>query len=174
MTTATSFVRALLWLALCCAAGVRAQEGDWPMAARDHASTRFSPLADIRTDNGAAQAGLHLLHRRARGHEAAPLVVGDTMYVSAPYPNYLYALDLTKPGAPLKWKFEPKPDAGAQGVACCDVVNRGAAYAQRPRLHEHARRADDRGRRGQRHRRSGARSWATSPRARPSPWRRWW
>ena len=50
------------------------------------------------------------------------------MYVVTPYPNILYALDLTKPGAPLKWKYEPKPSAAAQGVACCDVVNRGAAY----------------------------------------------
>jgi glucose dehydrogenase len=31
--------------------------------------------------------------------------------------------------AMLKWKFEPKPEASSQGVACCDVVNRGAAYA---------------------------------------------
>src|SRR5690606_10678657 len=46
-----------------------------------------------------------------------------------PYPNILYALDLTRPGAPLKWKHEPKPLAAAQGVACCDTVNRGAAYA---------------------------------------------
>jgi lanthanide-dependent methanol dehydrogenase len=29
----------------------------------------------------------------------------------------------------VKWKFEPKPAAAAQGVACCDVVNRGAVYA---------------------------------------------
>ncbi len=29
----------------------------------------------------------------------------------------------------MKWKFDPKPSASAQGVACCDVVNRGAAYA---------------------------------------------
>jgi hypothetical protein len=28
-------------------------------------------------------------------------------------------------GAPLKWKYEPKPLAAAQGVACCDVVDRG-------------------------------------------------
>ena len=37
--------------------------------------------------------------------------------------------DLTKPGAPLKWKYEPKPEAASQGVACCDVVNRGAVFA---------------------------------------------
>jgi glucose dehydrogenase len=35
-----------------------------------------------------------------RGQEAAPIVIGNTMYLQAPYPNYLYALDLSKPGAP--------------------------------------------------------------------------
>jgi glucose dehydrogenase len=28
----------------------------------------------------------------------------------------------------VKWKYEPKPRASSQGVACCDTVNRGAAY----------------------------------------------
>jgi PQQ-dependent dehydrogenase (methanol/ethanol family) len=64
-----------------------------------------------------------------RGQEAAPLVVGDTMYVVTPFPNVLYALDLAHPPA-VKWKYEPKPAPAAQGVACCDVVNRGAAYDQ--------------------------------------------
>ena len=54
-------------------------------------------------------------------------MVGDTMYVVTPYPNYLYALDLKNPGA-TKWKYEPKPAAAAQGVACCDYVNRGCVY----------------------------------------------
>ena len=50
------------------------------------------------------------------------------MYVDHAVPQHLYALDLTKPGAPAKWVFKPKPAAAAQGVACCDVVNRGAVY----------------------------------------------
>jgi glucose dehydrogenase len=50
------------------------------------------------------------------------------MYIMTPWPNYLYALDLTKPGAPIRWLYQPDPSAAAQGVACCDVVNRGAAY----------------------------------------------
>ena len=62
------------------------------------------------------------------GHEAAPLIVQGTMYLVTPFPNVLYALDLTKPGAPLKWKHEAHPQAAARGVACCDVVNRGAAF----------------------------------------------
>src|SRR5512141_968877 len=64
------------------------------------------------------------------GHEGAPLVVDNTMYLVTPWPNIAYALDLTRPGAPIKWKFEPNPTALAQGKACCDVVNRGWAYAQ--------------------------------------------
>ena len=107
-----------------------AQDGEWTMAAGNHASTRFSPLAEITSANVAKLAPAFTFSTGVvRGHEAAPLVVGDTMYIVGPYPNVLFALDLGKPGAPLKWKVEPHPDAGAQGVACCDVVNRGAAYA---------------------------------------------
>jgi PQQ-dependent dehydrogenase (methanol/ethanol family) len=49
------------------------------------------------------------------------------MYLATPYPNVLYALDLAKNGA-TKWKYEPKPSPAAQGVACCDVVTRGAVF----------------------------------------------
>jgi PQQ-dependent dehydrogenase (methanol/ethanol family) len=100
------------------------------MAAKDYANTRYSGLQDINTTN---VKNLKLAWTFStgvlRGQEAAPLVVNGTMYVVTPYPNVLYALDLTKPGAPLKWSFKPKPSAAAQGVACCDVVNRGAAFA---------------------------------------------
>ena len=33
-----------------------------------------------------------------RGHEGAPLVVGDVMYVHTPFPNIVYALDLDHDG----------------------------------------------------------------------------
>ena len=105
-------------------------DGDWPMAARDPQNTRFSNLDQINTSNvGRLRLAFSFPIGVERGQEAAPIVVGSTMYVVAPYPNYVYALDLSKPGAVVKWRFDPKPDASAQGVACCDVVNRGAAYA---------------------------------------------
>jgi PQQ-dependent dehydrogenase (methanol/ethanol family) len=63
------------------------------------------------------------------GHEGGPLVVGGTLYIVTPYPNNLIALDLTKPGFPQKWIFQPHPDITSVGIACCDVVNRGASYA---------------------------------------------
>jgi PQQ-dependent dehydrogenase (methanol/ethanol family) len=100
------------------------------MASRDYANTRYSGLDQITTAN---VRELHVAWTFStgvlRGQEAAPLVVGSTMYVVTPFPNILYALDLSQPGAPVKWKYEPKPVSAAQGVACCDVVNRGAAYA---------------------------------------------
>jgi PQQ-dependent dehydrogenase (methanol/ethanol family) len=109
---------------------VPADDGQWTMPAKDYASTRFSSLDQINATNAAnLKVAWTFSTGNTRGHEAAPLVVGGTMYIVSPYPNILYALDLTKPGAPAKWAFQPKPNASSQGVACCDLVNRGAAYA---------------------------------------------
>jgi lanthanide-dependent methanol dehydrogenase len=109
---------------------VASDDGQWRMAPKDYANLRYSELDQITPEN---IKNLHVVFTFStgvtQGHEAAPLVVDNTMYIVTPYPNYLYALDLTQPGAPLKWKYEPKPAAAAQGVACCDQVNRGAAYA---------------------------------------------
>ena len=99
------------------------------MPARNYASTRYSSLSQITTQNAAQlKMAWSFSTGVTRGHEAAPLVVDNTMYIVTPFPNVIYALDLTKPGTPLKWKYEPKPLGAAQGVACCDVVNRGASY----------------------------------------------
>ena len=100
------------------------------MAAKDYANTRFSGLTQITTANvSKLQPAWSFSTGVLRGQEAAPIVVNGTMYIVTPYPNIVYALDLTKPGAPVKWKFNPKPAAAAQGVACCDTVNRGAVYS---------------------------------------------
>jgi PQQ-dependent dehydrogenase (methanol/ethanol family) len=104
-----------------------AAEGDWATPAKDDANTRFSTLTQISRDN-VSNLRVHFTFATGvlRGHEGAPIVAGNTMYIATPYPNILYALDLTKPGAPVKWKYEPHPSSSAQGAACCDVVNRGA------------------------------------------------
>src|SRR5438876_7770798 len=105
-------------------------DGQWVMAAKDYANTRYSGLQEITTANvGGLRLAWSFSTGVLRGHEAAPLVVGSTMYVVTPYPNVLHALDLSAPGAPATWSYKPKPAAAAQGVACCDTVNRGAAYA---------------------------------------------
>ena len=51
------------------------------------------------------------------------------MYLATPFPNIVYALDLTKEGAPVKWKYAPKQDAAVIPIACCDTVNRGVIHA---------------------------------------------
>jgi lanthanide-dependent methanol dehydrogenase len=105
------------------------EDGQWLMAGKNYANTRFSGLDQINTSNiGNLKVAWTFSTGVNRGQEAAPLVVGDTMYVVTPFPNILYALDLKNNGA-AKWKYEPQPDASAQGVACCDVVNRGAAFS---------------------------------------------
>lgn len=105
--------------------------GQWLMASKDYANNRYSGLEQINASN---VRNLRLAWTFStgvvRGHEGAPLVVGDTLYFVTPFPNILYALDLKDAGA-KKWEYKPKPAPAAQGVACCDVVNRGAAYWER-------------------------------------------
>ena len=105
------------------------EDGQWPMPAKNFQSTRFSGLDQINVSNASnLRVAWTFSTGIDRGQEAAPIVVGDTMYVVTPYPNILYALDLKNSGA-VKWKYEPKPEQASQGVACCDVVNRGATFA---------------------------------------------
>jgi PQQ-dependent dehydrogenase (methanol/ethanol family) len=107
-----------------------ADEGNWTMPAKDNASTRYSGLAQISARNA---KGLHPLWTFSTGvlggHEGQPLVVNNTMYVVTPWPNTLYAFDLTQEGYPLKWKYRPDVSPNAIGIACCDTVNRGAFYS---------------------------------------------
>ena len=80
------------------------------MPARDYANTRFSPLNQINRSNVARlKVAWTFSDGTLYGHEGAPLVVGNTMYLVSPYPNVAYALDLSKPGAPVKWTYDAKP-----------------------------------------------------------------
>ena len=100
------------------------------MPAGDYGNTRFSPLDKINTHN---VQNLHVVATTStgipHGHEGQPLVVNNTLYMVTPFPNNLIALDLTKPGFPQKWIFRPNPDIRSVGIACCDIVNRGASFA---------------------------------------------
>jgi lanthanide-dependent methanol dehydrogenase len=103
---------------------------EWTMPNKNAASTRYSTLDEINAGNVKnLKVAWTFSTGVLRGHEGGPLVVGNTMYVSTPYPNIVYALDLTKEGAPIKWKYTPKQDANVIPIACCDTVNRGVAYS---------------------------------------------
>ncbi|NUP70055.1 MAG: methanol/ethanol family PQQ-dependent dehydrogenase [Gemmatimonadaceae bacterium] len=108
-----------------------AEDGQWTRAAKSLSGIRYSQLAQITADNVRNLRPVWTFSTSVlRGHEEAPLVVNNTMYILTPYPNLLYALDLTKgDSAPTKWMYNPKPQSEAQGVACCDVVNRGPVFA---------------------------------------------
>ncbi|WP_375263323.1 PQQ-dependent dehydrogenase, methanol/ethanol family [Palleronia sp.] len=100
----------------------------WIMPAKNYASTRYSELDQINAENvDELELAWTFSVGVDRGQEAAPIVVGDTMYVVGPHPNNLFALDTTD--GTLKWTYSPPTAPAAIGVACCDVVNRGAAYA---------------------------------------------
>jgi len=105
-------------------------DGQWTMPAKDYAATRYSALAQITAANAARLRPVWSFSTGVLGgHEGQPLVVGSTMYVVTPFPNVLYAFDLTREGYPLKWKYRPDVNPTALGLACCDAINRGAVYA---------------------------------------------
>jgi PQQ-dependent dehydrogenase (methanol/ethanol family) len=104
-------------------------DGQWSMPAKNYAATRYSELDEIDRESVKHLAVAFTFSTGVpRGQEAAPIIVDNTLYIVSAYPDNLFALDLTKPGAPLKWVYKPHPLAASQGVACCDVVNRGAVY----------------------------------------------
>src|SRR5713226_8551015 len=122
-------VLALLVLGLASAGADAGSQGEWTMTCRTYDLQRFSPLDRINTNNVARlQAAWSFSTGVLRGHEGNPLVFGNVMYVHSAFPNIVYALDLTKPGAPMLWKHVPAQPAETIPVACCDVVNRGLAY----------------------------------------------
>ena len=103
---------------------------EWVLPGRTYDVNRFSPLADINTSTVKdLKVAWTFSTGTLNGLEGAPLVHNNTMYFVTSFPNIVYALDLAKEGAPVKWLYRPTQDPTVQGVACCDVVNRGVAYA---------------------------------------------
>lgn len=101
---------------------------DWVMPTGNYANHRYSELDQINRDNvGDLNVAWTFSTGVLRGHEGGPLVIGDVMYVHTPFPNIVYALDLTDDGR-IIWKYEPKQDPDTIPVMCCDTVNRGVAY----------------------------------------------
>jgi PQQ-dependent dehydrogenase (methanol/ethanol family) len=100
----------------------------WAHPRKDFANTGYSRLNQINQSN---VKSLKLAWTFAtgvnRGHEGAPLVIGDTMYIHTAFPNNVYALDLSD-NQKIKWAYFPKQDPSVQSLLCCDNVNRGLGY----------------------------------------------
>src|SRR5260370_10018729 len=105
-------------------------DGQWTMPGKDYAVTRYSALATITPANAPRLVPVWTFSTGVLGgHEGQPLVVDHTMYCVPPYPNVLYAFDLTTEGYPLKWKYRPENNPSAVGTACCEASNPGAFFA---------------------------------------------
>src|SRR5262245_49369691 len=101
---------------------------DWVMPTGDYANSRYSKLNQINAQNvGKLQVAWTFSTGVLRGHEGGPLIIGNVMFVHTPFPNKVYALDLSNENK-IIWKYEPKQDPNVIPVMCCDTVNRGLAY----------------------------------------------
>ena len=89
------------------------------------AGASYSPVAQITREN---VKGLKVAWTydtgSALGHEGAPLVTTDTLYVVTPFPNKLVALDLA---GHVKWQATVPQNPVAEARTCCGGVNHGAA-----------------------------------------------
>ncbi|MFL6537862.1 MAG: PQQ-dependent dehydrogenase, methanol/ethanol family, partial [Chthoniobacterales bacterium] len=62
-------------------------DGEWTMPGKNPQAWRFSGLDQINTSNAKdLKVAWTFSTGVNRGHEAAPIVVGDTMYVVTPFP----------------------------------------------------------------------------------------
>ena len=102
-----------------------AEPGNWMTTGRTYGEQRFSPLADLNTQNVGqlALAWAYDLDTR-RGQEATPLVIDGVMYFTTAW-SKVVALDAAS-GARV-WTYDPKVPPEWAVNACCDVVNRGLA-----------------------------------------------
>jgi alcohol dehydrogenase (cytochrome c) len=107
----------------------QAEAGQWAVAGHDYGNTRFSSLKQINAENaGKLSLAYSFSLGSLRSNEASPIVIGNTLYVSTSWgPKYVYALDAAT-GA-RKWTWEPEIPDDVLQYACCDVNNRGVAYA---------------------------------------------
>jgi PQQ-dependent dehydrogenase (methanol/ethanol family) len=101
----------------------------WVLPLGSYAGIRHSKLTQINSKNaGKLRVAWTMSTGTLRGQEGQPLVVGNMMYFESSYPNYVYAINLDEVGQ-IVWKFAPEQDKFSPSVACCDLVNKGVAYA---------------------------------------------
>ncbi len=107
-------------------AAAESEPGNWLTHGGTYNEQRYSRLQQVNNGN-VNQLGLAWSFEldTSRGQEGTPLVVDGVMYVTTAW-SKVVALDAGT-GRRL-WAYDPKVP-GATGIrACCDVVNRGAAF----------------------------------------------
>jgi quinohemoprotein ethanol dehydrogenase len=101
---------------------------EWTRNGGNPDEQRYSPLKQVTVDN-VGQLGLAWFAEIAEhgGYQSTPLVIDGVLYMTAPWSS-LYAFD-ARSGKQL-WKVDPQAprDIAATSI-CCNISNRGAAYA---------------------------------------------
>lgn len=107
----------------------QADNAGWPVYGNNYANTRFSPLKQINSKNvDKLKLAYSFSLASLRSNESTPLVIGDTMFVTSSWgPKFVYALNAAT--GEKKWVYEPDIPDDVMQFGCCDVQNRGAAYA---------------------------------------------
>jgi lanthanide-dependent methanol dehydrogenase len=108
----------------------------WVMPGGNYQQWRYSELKEINNKNAhQLQAAWTFSTGVLRGHEGGPLVLpasatglkGDTLFVHAPFPNNVFAINLDT--LEVIWEYVPVQNYDETvPVMCCDTVNRGLAY----------------------------------------------
>ena len=118
-------------LCLLCLASISAADSGaaWGIYGGDTANTRYSSLDKINTANlQQLKVAWALQLGSVRSQESTPILVGDTLYVTSSFgPKNVFAVD-AKTGT-VRWRYSPDVPGGIDQFACCDVNNRGVAYA---------------------------------------------
>jgi quinoprotein glucose dehydrogenase len=92
-------------------------DGDWPAYGRDSGGTKFSPLTQINRENVAKLKPAWTFRtaevfdpkkvRKEPAHEATPLFIGETLYLSTPF-GQVIALDPEQ--GTRRWTYDAKVD----------------------------------------------------------------
>src|SRR6266566_354784 len=103
-------------MVLVAASAVAQGAGEWTMPGRTYDLQRYSPLTQIsRANVKNLKASWSFSTGVLSGHEGNPLVINNVMYVHSAFPNLVFALDLTKPGAPMIWRHQSVVHRAAAG-----------------------------------------------------------
>lgn len=137
-TTMKEMFRAFVFTVLCSAlfaqstAKTTSESSEWPNYGNDPGGMRYSPLAQINSENVAKLRVAWTFHtgdisdgkgnRRRSGFESTPIMVDGTLYVTTPF-NRIIALDPVT--GKQRWAFDPKIDPTWQSGD--GLINRGVA-----------------------------------------------
>jgi len=122
-------VATILTLVLVVPALAAAQNVGWEYYGGNPQNTHWSELNRINTSNvSKLKVAWVLSLGTLRSQESTPLVIGDTLYVTSSFgPKHIFAVDART--GELRWRHDPEIAADVDPFGCCDVNNRGAAYA---------------------------------------------